>query len=138
VEPTEVVEAFLAALEATDIDGALALVDPAIVYQNVPLPPARGLAAFEKQMRYLETFFTGFEAQIHHIAAEGGTVLTERTDALARGPVRAAFWVDGTFEVVDGRITVWRDRFDWVTVIGATLAALARAAFGALTRKADG
>jgi limonene-1,2-epoxide hydrolase len=132
-----VVEAFLAALEATDIDGALALVDPAIVYQNVPLPPARGLAAFEKQMRYLETFFTGFEAEIHHIAAEGGTVLTERTDVLARGPVRAAFWVDGTFEVVDGRITVWRDRFDWVTVIGATLAALGRAALGAVLRKAD-
>ena len=33
----------------------------------------------------------------------------------------------GTFEVVDGRITVWRDRFDWVTVVVAVLAAVPRA-----------
>jgi limonene-1,2-epoxide hydrolase len=35
--------------------------------------------------------------------------------------------VDGTFEVVDGRITVWRDRFDWATVVLAVLAAVPRA-----------
>lgn len=135
MEPTEVVRAFLAALETTDIDRALELVAPDIVYQNVPLPPARGREAFEKQMRYLETFFTGFEAEIHHIAADGGTVLTERTDALEKGSIRAAFWVDGTFEVVDGRITVWRDRFDWATLVGATAAGVARAAIRAMTRK---
>jgi limonene-1,2-epoxide hydrolase len=135
MEPTEVVKAFLAALEATDIDRALELVDPAIVYQNVPLPPARGREAFEKQIRYLETFFSGFEARVHHIAAVGDTVLTERTDVLEKGTIRAEFWVDGTFEVEDGRITVWRDRFDWATVIAATVAALARAAVRAVTRK---
>jgi limonene-1,2-epoxide hydrolase len=135
MEPVEVVREFLAALEAADVDRALELVAPDIVYQNVPLPPARGRDAFERQMRYLETFFTGFSAEIHHIAAVGDTVMTERTDALEKGTIRAAFWVDGTFEVVDGRIAVWRDRFDWITVIGATLAALARAAFRAVTRK---
>jgi limonene-1,2-epoxide hydrolase len=56
-------------------------------------------------------------------------VLTERTDVLERGALRAAFWVDGTFEVLDGRITVWRDRFDWVTVMVAVLAAVPRALF---------
>jgi limonene-1,2-epoxide hydrolase len=134
-QPVDVVRAFLVALEALDVDGALALVSPDIVYQNVPLPPARGLAEFEKQMRFLERYCTGFEATLHHIAAEGGNVLTERTDALERGSLRAEFWVCGTFEVEDGRIVVWRDRFDWVTVIGAVLAAVPRAALGALARR---
>jgi limonene-1,2-epoxide hydrolase len=62
-------------------------------------------------------------------------VLTERTDALMRNDFRAAFWVDGTFEVEDGRITVWRDRFDWATVVGAVLAAVPRALLSGLTRR---
>ena len=133
--PVEVVRAFLAALERLDVDAALALVADDIVYQNVPLPPARGRAEFEKQVRFLERFFTGFEAEVHHVAADGPLVLTERTDALIRGGLRAAFWVDGTFEVVDGRITVWRDRFDWLTVVVAVLAAAPRALLAALARR---
>jgi limonene-1,2-epoxide hydrolase len=110
----EVVRAFFAALERFDIDAALDLADPAIVYQNVPFPPARGRDEFERQMRWLQRYATGFEARIHTIAAEGGTVLTERTDVIERGRLRAAFWVCGTLEVVDGRVVLWRDRFDFV------------------------
>ena len=63
-------------------------------------------------------------------------MLTERTDVLERGAFRAGFWVDGTFEVVDGRITVWRDRFDWVTVVVAVLAAVPRAILARVTGSA--
>jgi limonene-1,2-epoxide hydrolase len=42
--------------------------------------------------------------------------------------------VCGTFEVVDGRITVWRDRFDWATVVGSVLLAIPRAAVRSLSR----
>ncbi|MDD9370115.1 MAG: limonene-1,2-epoxide hydrolase family protein [Acidimicrobiales bacterium] len=125
--PVAVVRAFLAALEDLDVDRALALVSPEIVYQNVPLPPARGLEEFGRQMRWLPRYCTGFQATLHHIAAEDGVVLTERTDVIERGAYRPAFWVCGTFEVVDGRITVWRDRFDWTTVTWAMLAAGPRA-----------
>jgi limonene-1,2-epoxide hydrolase len=45
----ETVQTFVAALEALDIERALSLAAPDIVYQNVPLPPARGHAAFAKQ-----------------------------------------------------------------------------------------
>jgi limonene-1,2-epoxide hydrolase len=133
-DPVEVVRAFLAALEALDVDAALELVSPDIVYQNVPLPPARGLAEFSKQMRFLERYCTGFEATLHRVAADDdGSVLTERTDVLERGALRAGFWVCGTFEVVDGRITVWRDRFDWATVVGSVLLAIPRAAVRSLS-----
>src|SRR5262245_14889400 len=90
-DPVAVGRAFLAALEALDVDAALALASEEIVYQNVPLPPARGRKAFEQQMRFLERYCTGFEAEIHHIAADGGSVMTERTDALIKDDFRAAF-----------------------------------------------
>jgi limonene-1,2-epoxide hydrolase len=131
--PVEVVEAFLAALERLDVDAALDLVSPDIVYQNVPLPPARGIDEFARQMRFLERYCTGFAATVHHIAADDGSVLTERTDVLERGAFRAGFWVCGTFEVTDGRITEWRDRFDWATVAWAVVTGAVRAALASVT-----
>lgn len=110
----EVVERFLGALEKLDIDAAVALLDPSVVYENVPLPPARGLPAVEKQLRWLGRYARGLEVVHHNIASNGPVVLTERTDILSVGRLTAAFWVCGTFEVRDGRITLWRDRFDMV------------------------
>lgn len=117
----EVVERFLDALERLDIDAAVALLDDDVEYRNVPFPPARGRAAVERQLRGLERYCSGFEAINHHIASDGTAVLTERTDVICSGRVRVAFWVCGTFEVRDGRITLWRDRFDLVDVSWATL-----------------
>jgi limonene-1,2-epoxide hydrolase len=130
--PEEVVRAFLGALERLDIDAAVALLSDDAVYQNVPFPPARGRRAVEKQLRGLARFGSGFEVHYDNVASDGGTVLTERTDVLIVGPVRAAFWVCGTFEVRDGRIALWRDRFDFVDVarafvVGAVRAVLDRA-----------
>jgi len=112
----EVVTSFLGALERTDIAAARDLLHPDVTYQNVPFPPARGVRAVERQLSALERYFNGFEVVHHNIAANGSIVLTERTDVLIVGPVRAAFWVCGTFEVRDGKILLWRDRFDFVDV----------------------
>lgn len=130
----EVVRSFLEALERFDIDAALDLTDPGIEYQNVPLPPARGRAAFERQMRGFERRITGFEARVHAIAANGGTVLTERTDVIEVGRLRAEFWVCGTFEVRGGKIVLWRDYFDYVDVT----VAFARGAVRALAAAVRG
>jgi limonene-1,2-epoxide hydrolase len=125
----DVVEEFLAALERLDIDAAIELLDPAIEYQNVPFPPARGIRQVSAQLRGLGRWFSGFEAHTHHIASNGPVVLTERTDVLVAGRVRAEFWVCGTFEVHDGRITLWRDRFDMVDTTWALLRGVVRAPF---------
>ncbi|MFD0684732.1 limonene-1,2-epoxide hydrolase family protein [Actinomadura fibrosa] len=129
----QVVTDFLSALEDLDIDRALTHAAPDIVYQNVPLPPARGLPAVERTLRAMTRYGTGFEARIHNIAENGPTVLTERTDVLEAGPWRAEFWVCGTFEVHDGRITLWRDYFDWTTFLAASAKGLVGAAFAALS-----
>jgi limonene-1,2-epoxide hydrolase len=128
----ETVQAFLTALATSDVDRALALVGSNIVYQNVPLPPARGMVAFEKQMRFFAKIADTFEVKTHHIAANGPIVLTERTDAFIVQGARAEFWVCGTFEVRDGRIVLWRDYCDWLAISAGTLLALPRVAFATI------
>ena len=124
----EVVEEFLGALQRLDVDRAVELLAPDVVYQNVPFPPARGVRAVEQQLRGLAKYATGFEAINHHIASSGQIVLTERTDIITVGRWRSAFWVCGTFEVRDGRIELWRDRFDFADLAWAML----RGAIGAV------
>lgn len=122
--PKQTVERFLAALEALDIDAALALVDDSIVYENVGLPPARGRRAFEKQMRGMERYFDRFEVRMHSIAENGNTVLTERTDILEFFGARLDPWVCGTFQVENGKIVLWKDYFDWASMTAQVVKSL--------------
>jgi limonene-1,2-epoxide hydrolase len=48
------------------------------------------------------------------------------------GPLRLQFWVCGVFEVVDGRITLWRDYFDFFDMLKATARGLLGVAVPAL------
>jgi limonene-1,2-epoxide hydrolase len=121
------IEDFLAAMQDHDIDGAGAVLDENLVYQNVGFPTIRGRARAMKLFRSMQGR-AGFEVKIHRIAVNGSTVLTERTDALVFGRVRLQFWVCGVFEVTDGRITLWRDYFDMFDFTKA----LARGLLGAV------
>lgn len=110
----EVVRSFLKALEAQDLEQALTYVSDDIEYQNMPLPAVRGPQGVRRVVGpAMKT--SGFEARVNKIAANGKTVLTERTDAVLVGPVRIPFHVCGTFEVRDERIVLWRDTFDWTS-----------------------
>lgn len=109
--PTVTVETFLNALQDEDIETAEGTLAQNLVYQNVGFPTIYGRSRVAKLFRSLQGR-AGFEVKIHRIAADGASVLTERTDALTIGPVRLQFWVCGVFEVHDGRITLWRDYFD--------------------------
>lgn len=120
-ENIQVVEAFIDAMKAFDFERTSALMADDIVYQNVPLPADRGREAVERTLRGFTRFVTHFDVVMHAIAEKDGVVLTERTDIL-RGPfVDMEFWVCGTFEVRDGKIAVWTDRFDLATVVGQML-----------------
>ncbi len=122
----ETVQGLLAALAASDLERALSLVGDDIIYQNRPLPESRGKRAFERQMRGFLRFADRFEVEMHNIAADGATVLTERTDAFVVRGARVSFWVYGTFEVRGGRVEVWRDAFDWMTLLARVGGALPR------------
>jgi limonene-1,2-epoxide hydrolase len=116
-EPQAVVEAFLAALAGADLDGAAALLDQDVTYINVGLPPNRGRRRTVGMLKQLARPGMSFEVYLHAIAANGPVVLTERTDVLVVGPVRVQFWVAGRFDVSDGRITLWRDSYDYLDLV---------------------
>ena len=134
-DPIAVVEGFLAAMAAGDSAGAAQLIDDDILYVNVGLPKIRGRRDVEKVLRGLDRPSLGFEVYLHAISAEGNVVLTERTDVLLIGPVRAQFWVWGRFEVVNGRITLWRDSFDFWDLLRANLRGLVGALVPSLRPK---
>jgi limonene-1,2-epoxide hydrolase len=131
LENTRTVEAFLNALADEDFDTAEAALADDLVYQNVGLPTIYGRDRAMNPFRRMEGR-VGFEVKIHRIAADGAAVLTERTDALIFGPLRLQFWVCGVFEVHDGRITLWRDYFDFYDMLKATVRGLAALAIPSL------
>jgi limonene-1,2-epoxide hydrolase len=116
-EPLAVVETFLAALAAGDMSTAAGLLDEHVTYINVGMPTIRGRRATVNLLTPLSRPGARFEVYLHGAAANGTTVLTDRTDVLEFGRLRLQFWVAGRFDVEDGRITLWRDSFDYVDVL---------------------
>ena len=123
--PLAVVTAFLDHLAAGQLDAAADLLAGDVEYTNVSLPTIRGRERVRKVAKAtLGRRAAGFEVYVHAAGTAGPVVLTERTDVLTYGRFRSQFWVYGRFEVRDGRITVWRDSFDWVNITGASLRGL--------------
>lgn len=111
-----VVNDFLLALQAKDHDKIAALLAPDLQYTNVSLPTIVGGQKVAHLFEILLRRGTGFEVEIHSIAAKGDVVMTERTDVLKVGSLHVAFWVCGTFRVQNGQIVLWRDYFDWLDI----------------------
>jgi limonene-1,2-epoxide hydrolase len=124
-EPIEIVERFLTGLADGEIDTAVDLLAADVVYSNVSLPTVHGRERVRKLARLtLGRPGAGFEVYNHTISAAGNSVLTERTDVLKLGRLRIQFWVCGRFDVENGEIVLWRDRFDWMNYTVATLRGL--------------
>lgn len=133
-DPAEIVKSFLLAFQDGRLDDALALLDDDIVYTNVSLPTIRGRARMTRAVRVWERSGAGFRVHFHEVARDGGIVLTDRTDAIVLGPVEQRFWVYGRFEVRNGRITLWRDSFDWLNLTVGLLRGIAGAIHPRLNR----
>jgi limonene-1,2-epoxide hydrolase len=110
--PSEVVQEFCSAFAAKDLKTIERLLDDQAVYHNVGLEPAVGKEASMASIKGFIDMAESLEFEIHHLAAEGDTVLTERTDTMTINGVAAPIAVMGAFEVRDGRIVAWRDYFD--------------------------
>ncbi len=110
--PEQVVRDFCAAVEAMDLERLRPFFTDDVVYHNIPMEPAVGLAATLDALAGMFSMFGGVEFEITHLAVSGPTVLTERIDRLTLGPTVAPLPVMGAFDVVDGRIAAWRDYFD--------------------------
>jgi limonene-1,2-epoxide hydrolase len=111
VTPIDVVRSFIAAWNANDLPRVLAHLHDEIEYHNVPMEPVHGLAAVR---RYLEGVgpFDWVDWKLHAIAADGNTVLTERSDDFSLRGTEVHLPLMGIFEIEGGKIRAWRDYFD--------------------------
>jgi limonene-1,2-epoxide hydrolase len=82
------------------------------MYDNIPVEPVVGPDAIRATLASFTTGVEAIEFRIASIAADGGTVLTERVDVFRLPGREISLPVMGTFEVVDGKIAAWRDYFD--------------------------
>jgi len=117
---------FLDLLAVPDTRAAIDLLHPDVEWRNTGLPTFRGARVHDMFRDMVKRGF-GFRVELHHIAADGDVVLTDRTDVLTYGRWSASFWVRGTFELREGRIVLWDDAFSWGDFISASVLGLARA-----------
>jgi limonene-1,2-epoxide hydrolase len=134
--PTQVVERFLDRLRLGDVDGAVELLAVDVEYENVGLPTVHGRERVRGLFRAtLGRSRSGFDVYVHSIAADGPTVLTERTDVLEVRRLSVQIWVCGRFDVRDGQIVLWRDYFDQMNIAVATIRGLLGTVFPAARAK---
>ncbi len=112
--PQQTVEAFIGHWNSCDIDAMMALCAQDIVYHNIPMEPIHGTTAMRAMVEGFLANVAACDWVTHAIAANGTTVLTERTDGFTfRDGRRAAIRVMGTFILDEaGLIAHWRDYFD--------------------------
>lgn len=123
--PTVVVERFLDHLRTvTDSDAAAGLLALDVEFENNWLPTLYGRERVRRLFQALVRVGTGLEIYVHTISADGSSVLTERTDVLKWGPLRVQFWICGRFDVHNGQIVVWREYYDPLTILAATVRGL--------------
>ncbi len=112
----QVVRDFCAAASTRDPEVLRAFFSDEIVYHNIPMEPAEGIEATMAVIDMFVNMCDALEFEIHHLASDGGTVLTERTDIFRINGKTAPLPVMGAFQVTDGKITAWRDYFDMAQV----------------------
>jgi len=112
--PQQTVEAFIGHWNTCDVGAMMTLCAPDIVYHNIPMEPIHGTAAMRAMVEGFLANIASCDWVTHAIAANGNTVLTERTDGFTfKDGRRAAIRVMGTFVLDEaGLIAQWRDYFD--------------------------
>jgi limonene-1,2-epoxide hydrolase len=112
----QVVRDFCAAASTRDPDVLRSFFTDDVVYHNIPMAPAEGIEATMAVIDIFVGMCETMEFEIHHLASDGSTVLTERTDTFTIKGKTASLPVMGAFHVSDGKITAWRDYFDMAQV----------------------
>ncbi len=112
-DPGAVVATFIAAIEAKDVDAAVALLADDISYENMPMAPIVGPDAVRATLEGFLAAATAVDWPVKRQVVSGSVVINERNDRFQIGTGWLELPVAGFFEVNDdGRISLWRDYFD--------------------------
>jgi limonene-1,2-epoxide hydrolase len=103
---------FCDAWSRRDIDELLSFFTPDAVYHNMPMDPAHGVDQIRGVFGLFVPPSSEIAFEVHRIASNGETVLTERVDRFVMGDKTIELQVAGVFEIRDGKIAAWRDYFD--------------------------
>jgi limonene-1,2-epoxide hydrolase len=123
MSPEEIVEAFITAFTNGEPAKAAEFAADDIVYDNIGLgstsfesivPTINGAQAMVEYLAPLQDV----EWVIHRQFSSGNLVINERRDKMTFGGTQVDLLVLGVFEVVDGKITMWRDYCDMATITG--------------------
>jgi len=114
-DPEAIVREFCAAWSRRDVAELLAYFADDAVYHNVPLAPVAGKDGIREILNLFVPPAEAIDFEMLHLAARGDVVFTERVDRFTIGGRRVELPVAGVFEIRNGRITAWRDYFDFAT-----------------------
>jgi limonene-1,2-epoxide hydrolase len=112
----QVVRDFCAVVSTRDPEAIRPFFSEDVVYHNIPMEPAEGIDATMAVINMFVDIGEALDFEVHHLASDGSTVLTERTDSFTINGKKSPLPVMGAFHVVDGKITAWRDYFDMAQV----------------------
>lgn len=123
LRPREVTAGLWEALYARDWDLVASFFGPGSVYFDVPTGPttaARGPQDIVTRLKLGLEPLTGYEHRPGAIAAEGSVVMTEHTEVWtwASGETVALPFVS-VQHVIGGVIAMWKDYWDYNTLLGA-------------------
>ena len=114
----QIITDFCAVWSKLDIDAIMDFFAEDGVWHNIPMPAVVGKANVRAAITGFLATSTNAEFEIHFIGSScEGVVLTERTDKFDLNAKQITLPVMGTFELVDGKITKWRDYFDLQTFV---------------------
>ncbi|MFV0257237.1 MAG: limonene-1,2-epoxide hydrolase family protein [Acidimicrobiales bacterium] len=109
----QVVTAFITAIEAGDIEAAVAMAAESISYENMPIEPIVGRDGLRATLGSFLAPADEVDWKVLRQYETGGVVFNERLDRFRIGDGWLELPVAGVFEVDDrGLITLWRDYFD--------------------------
>ena len=113
---SDVVTAFIQAIERMDVEGACALLAEDVSYENVPMSPIVGRDAARAVLERFVAPCSRIEWPVHRQMASGNSVMNERTDRFEINGSWVELPVVGVWEVGDDDlITLWRAYFDLAT-----------------------
>ena len=113
--PLEIVEEFISALERKDIDSAISLLADDCEYDNVPMGKIFGSENVREFLGPMIENCSSVDWPVHRSSSSGNLVFNERLDRFEMGGNWIEIPVCGVWEVIDEKITLWRDYFDLAT-----------------------
>jgi limonene-1,2-epoxide hydrolase len=115
VSAEEVIRAELGAWTSLDIDQIMTHFAPSAVLDNPSHGPISGYDEIRKTVEGALSRTTHAHMEILNLVAADNVVMTERVDHFVFDGKLVDAPVMGIFEVIGGKIVVWRDYFDTAT-----------------------